>query len=168
MKLQLALVASIACALAACSGTGGPASPTWTPFGTEPAPSGGSEPAVGGPEPGTSGQEPGGPGQDPSPVSEETIVGMCAAVCARLAPACGGNDSIVGCTSDCAREVLAAGVCQPLYLDFVRCIKTAPLVCDGTDVALPDECYGSILALSDCENGNNPTPTGGGSPAAAR
>jgi hypothetical protein len=92
---------------------------------------------------------------------------MCAQVCARLATACGGNDSIASCTSDCSGEILAAGVCQALYLDFVRCLQTAPLVCQGTDIALPDECYGAIVALAQCED-SNPTPTAGGTPTAPR
>jgi hypothetical protein len=168
MKPHVVFAASLACALAACSGTGGSAAPTVPPFGTDPAPSHGSESAGLGPEPGTSGPEPGTSGQEPIPVSEESIGGMCAGLCGRLATACGQGASLAKCASDCIREISAAGVCQPLYLDFLRCIQTATLVCNDTGgIALPDECYGSILALAQCEDGY-PTPTGGASPTAPR
>ena len=136
MKPHVVLAASLACALAACSGTGGSAAPTVPPFGTEPAPSHGSESAGLGPEPGTSGLEPGISGQEPIPGSEESIGGMCAGVCGRLATACGPGANLAKCSSDCIRGTSEAGVCQSLYLDFLRCLQTATL---AENLALSEE-----------------------------
>jgi hypothetical protein len=159
MKSQLALAVAFACALPACSsGTGGPVTPPSPTLGTDPAPSNGSEPTAGGAEPVVS-------GQDRPPGSTMSIPQMCAAVCARLATACGGGGTQADCAAQCTSEVSAAGMCQPAYLDFVRCLETAPFTCDANNNLEVPDCNDEILALAQCM-GVTTTPTAGSSGSA--
>jgi hypothetical protein len=167
MKSQLALVAAIGFALAACDGMVSAPIPTLPPgVGSEVVPPSGSEPTNGGPEPGLTGQDP-----PPGGRGANTIAGLCAQVCTRLATACGGQSGEPGCAGDCTAEVTAAGTCQGPYVEFLRCLVSAPFTCDGTNINLPQDCYDEVLALAACQ-GAVPTPTSpptaGASPVSGR
>jgi hypothetical protein len=157
MKIQLALAASIACALAACNGTGGPSGPPTNSVGTDPAPSS-SDPTPSGSEPAGGGAEPTISGTDPGPGGTSTIPQMCAAVCGRLAAACSGAEDPAQCTTQCTTDVSTPGPCQSVFMDFVRCLMTAPISCVNNSLSAP-ECNPQILALSQCMG--TATPTGG-------
>lgn len=157
MKPLLAF-AAIACALAACSGTGGP--PSFPPpIGTEPT-FGATDHVSGGAEPGLSGNDP------PPGGGGNSIPQLCAQFCTRAAAACGGvNGSADQCTYSCTSEVTAAGSCQALYLDALHCLITQPLTCDGGNINVPN-CTSALLAIDQCRNSNTPPPTAGGTPTA--
>src|SRR5262245_41001413 len=165
MKFQLALTAAAACAIAACTGDGisFQSLPPPRGWGSATPPPRGSGPTRGGPEPGLTGADPA-----PGTGGGNTIAGLCAQVCGKLASACGGQTDPATCPGECAADVMAAGACQSLYVAFLQCIATAQLTCSGTEIQLPPDCYDEILALAACESSTAmPTPTTGPAPATA-
>ena len=160
MKLQFALAASIACAVGACSGMGGPPATGTTGFGNDPAPTHGPEPTVGGPEPGISGLDPG-PGGGHGPGN--TVPELCAYDCMRIEMICPGSTG-TNCAADCAGDLgNFPPACADLAIQFLQCFATEPLACVNGDISSPT-CEVIAQYISACLNQNTTPPTGGGTP----
>jgi len=132
----LAALALAVCASGCADGdsVGVPVTRPFPPLGTEPSPVTGAEPTTG--------------GDDPLPQAEVSIQTLCAAACTRLE-----NECPAGVASDCASSCTSLGLsspgCAAPFRAVVACITTAPLICYGMTVGLPD-CEQAQNAFSDC------------------
>jgi hypothetical protein len=134
-----------------CSGGPGPASPTFNPFGTDPASTGADDPVT------TGNETP--PPQTPAATS---LPALCAQVCAHIASACPGAADPT-CTDKCS-AVDPMG-CDAEVKAFFSCLVSAPLTCEGNNNVSAPTCMTSENAVSDCINnmiGAGGNSSGGG------
>jgi hypothetical protein len=151
MRPLLFVCAGIAWAAAAggCgSGTAGPASPPFDPFGNETITKTGDEPVVSGIDPG-----PGNGGQ--------SIAQLCAIDCVRIEAACPGGAGDT-CVSSCSAVPSRYPQCTTEAQAYLACVATAPLGCSGGTVDT-SACDDTGIAFSQCANAAG-TSAGGSAP----
>ena len=132
----LAALALGLCATGCSDGDGirNPVTRPLPPFGTETSPVTGSEPTTG--------------GDEPLPQPEVSLQSLCSTVCTRLQSECPtgvGSD----CASSCTSSGLSSPRCTSQFRAVLACIATAPIVCYGMTVQLP-ECEQAQAAFSNC------------------
>jgi hypothetical protein len=118
-----------------CSGGAGPATPPFSPFGSEPS-GGSSEPS------GASNEMPGGTGQP-------SLDTLCAEVCARFGEAC-PSTAMTNCAGSCSADATQYPSCLADLRAFLVCADTAAITCSSSGSLGIDSCGSSETALSNC------------------
>jgi hypothetical protein len=138
---------ALGCALlvAGCGGGGGPASPTFDPFGSES--SGAASESSGASTEGLGGKE--------------AVADLCATDCARIQSGCpsaaGSN-----CVASCQAELAAYPACTVQAQQYLECIATIAIVCSPGGSFDASACRGSLNVWDSCAH---PTTNVTGTPA---
>lgn len=120
-------------------GGGGPASPAFDPFGSEPS-GASSEPS------GASGE---------SPPTPQSIADLCVTVCARFEAAC-PSSTATNCAGSCTADATQYPACVSELQSFLICAGTAPITCPSSATVGLEACASSEIAFEDCLHGLQP------------
>jgi hypothetical protein len=141
-RLLLIACASVAwMAVVACgcsSGAAGPASPSFDPFGIDPASPTGAEPTISGTD------------MPPSQGRQQSIAVLCATDCARIEGMCPGTEG-PDCASSCSASAAMTPGCDAQIRAFLSCVAGATVICAAGGIQVP-VCNGAITAVSTCLN----------------
>jgi hypothetical protein len=132
-----ALAFGVASLVSGCgSGGGGPASPAFDPFGSEPA-GASSEPA------GASGEG--------TPGGTAAIAELCATDCGRIMAAC-PSAAGTNCVASCEASFLAYPACAASVEAYLSCIASIAIICTPYGSLDVSACQASQLAAQQCIN----------------
>jgi len=118
------------------SGGGGPASPAFDPFGSEPA---------------GATSEPTGASGEGSPGGATAIAELCATDCGRIMASC-PSAAGTNCVASCEASFTAYPACAASAEAYLSCISTTAIVCTSYGSLDLSACQGSQLAAQACVN----------------
>jgi hypothetical protein len=132
-----ALAFGVASLVSGCgSGGGGPASPAFDPFGSEPT--------------GAS-SEPTGTSPEGSPGGTAVIAELCATDCARIMAAC-PSAAGTNCVASCEASFLSYPACAASVQAYLSCISSIAIICSPYGSLDVSACQASQIAAQNCLN----------------
>jgi hypothetical protein len=135
-----ALAFGVASLVSGCGGgSGGPASPAFDPFGSEPS--------------GNSGEPSGATGE--APPAKQSIGDLCVTVCARFEALCPGGTTAY-CAGSCAGDATRYPNCVPELQAFLLCADTTALTCGPSGGVAAESCGNSEVAFESCLQASYP------------